>query len=126
LDGKGLVSILVSLCLYASLTTVYRTLQEGVLSGHLAFPLKGSLAYLRLLRPNFEKRFSLSDLPFMRRLTGLLNNDGAAERADHPLIHSENDVEPLRDHVRHGLFKFVKASLKVEEHSNYVRGLVSA
>lgn len=30
------------------------TLQEGILSGHIIFPLHGSLAYLKLLRPNYD------------------------------------------------------------------------
>jgi hypothetical protein len=114
-----------SSCSHAKLTTEHRTLQEGVLSGRLVFLLKGSMAYLRLLEPNYDKGFSLSDLPFVGRVRQLLNNERATESSNHPLPCVEDEAEPLRDQVRHQIFNFAKVSLSVEEHGNYARGSVS-
>ena len=87
------------------------------MSGQLVFPLKGSLAYLQLLKPNFDEGFSLSDLPFLGKVRQLLNNERAAESSNHPLPRVEDEAEPLRDQVRHEIFNFAKVSLNVEEHS---------
>jgi hypothetical protein len=112
-------------CSHAKLTTRHRTLQEGVLSHHLIFPLKGSLAYLRLLKPNYDEGFSLSDLPLLGEARQLLNNERAAESSNDPLLRMEDEAEPLRDRVRHEIFNFAMASLNVEEYRNYARGSVS-
>jgi hypothetical protein len=114
-----------SSCSHARLTTEHRTLQEGSLSGHLVFPFKGSLAYLRLLKPNYDEGFSLSDIPFLGKVRRLLNNERAAESSNYPLPCVEDEAELLRDRVRHEIFNFAKVSLNVEEHRNYARGSVS-
>jgi hypothetical protein len=79
----------------------HRTLQEGVLSGRLVFPLKGSMAHLKLLKPNYDEGFSLSDLPYLGKVRQLLNNGRAAESGNHPLLRVEDESEPLRDRLRH-------------------------
>ncbi|KAK4222699.1 hypothetical protein QBC38DRAFT_503780 [Podospora fimiseda] len=73
------------------------TLQEGVLSGFLVFPLKGSLAFLRLLTPNFDKLFNNNPSP--------LRPQG-----------------PLSEDVRHCLLEILNKALNTEEHRNYARG----
>jgi hypothetical protein len=113
-------------CSHAKLTTEHRTLQEGVLSGHLVFPLKGSLAYLRLLKPDFDEGFSLSDLPFLGKVRQLFNNERAAESSNHPLPRMKDEAEPLRDRVCRDIFNFGQVSLNVKEHRNYARGSVSS
>jgi len=107
-------------CLHARLTTEHRTLQEGVLSGHLIFPLKGSLAYLRLLKPNYDEGFSLSDLPSLGTIKKLLNNEPTGT-----LLHVEDEAEMMQDQVRYELFNFAQGSLNVEEYRKYSRGSVS-
>ena len=102
---------------------------QGVARGRFVWPsrppLKGSLAYLRLLKPNYDKGLSLSDLPFLRKGRQLLNNERAAESRNHPLPRVKDEAEPLQDRVRHEIFNFSKVSLNVEEHRNYARASVS-
>jgi hypothetical protein len=107
-------------CLHAKLTTEHRTLQEGVLSGNLIFPLKGSLAYLRLLKPNYDKGLSLSDLPSLGTIKKLLNNEPTGT-----LLHVEDEAEIMQGRVRYELFNFAKGSLNVKEYKKYSRGSVS-
>ena len=95
-------------------------MQEGVLSGHLIFLLKGSLAYLPLLRPNFDEGFSLSDLPSLGTIKKLLNNETTST-----LLHVEDEAEMMKGRVRYELSKFAHGSLNVEEYRKYSRGSVS-
>jgi hypothetical protein len=107
-------------CLHARLTTERRTLQEGVLSGDLIFPLKGSLAYLLLLKPNYDASFSLSYLPSLGTIKKLLNNEPTGT-----LLHVEDEAEMMKGRVRYELSKFAQGSLNVEEYRKYSRGSVS-
>jgi hypothetical protein len=106
--------------LHARLTTEHRTLQEGVWSGLLIFPLKGSLAYLKLLKPNYDEGFSLSDLSPLRTIKKLLNNKPTGT-----LQHMEDEAEMMQGRVRYELFNFALGSLNVEEYRKYSRGSVS-
>jgi len=138
---------------HAKLMAARRTLQEGVLSGSLVFPLNGSLAYLKLLWPHFDAGISLADVktaaltlltlptlsnlledrdyvrnsiwdvPCVRELRGVRNTNREA-RGFGPSM--QDNEEPLRDRVRNDLFVFVKALLNVEEYRAYARGPVSA
>jgi hypothetical protein len=102
---------------------VRRTLQEGVLSGMLIFPLDGSLAYLKLLWPHFDEELSLSDILWVRKLQRIRKDDREATGS---IRHEDdNEDEPLRDRIRNELFVFVKAALNVEEYREYARGPVS-
>lgn len=101
------------------------TLQEAVLSGHLVFPLKGSLAFLRVLRPRFDKGLSMSEFAnyLIEQVHGWLDPDMEAHiRDDSP---QPGGHEPMWNHVRHNILKFAETSLNVEEHRNYARGTVS-
>lgn len=112
---------------HAELMAARRTLQEGVLSGSLVFPLDGSLAYLKLLWPHFDAGISFSDVQWAgrklrRKLRRFLKSNYAAVE-EHT---SAKEVEiPFQNRVRNDLFVFAKASLNVEEYDDYARGPVS-
>ena len=112
---------------HAGLMAARRTLQEGVLSGSLVFPLDGSLAYLKLLWPEFDAGLSFSDVQWAGRklhhtVGRLRNSNNAVVDEDTP----EKEVEiPCQNRVRNDLFVFAKASLNVEEYDDYARGPVS-
>jgi hypothetical protein len=82
--------------------------------------LKGSLAYLRLLKPNFDEGFSFSDLLSLRTIKELLNNEPTGT-----LLHVEDEAEMMKGRVRYELSKFAQGSLNVEEYEKYSRGSVS-
>ena len=99
-----------------------RTLQEGSLSGHIVFPLKGSLAYLRLLWPwHLERFFPSISLPELCKRVG---KDVKGKESTVPL-YKLLELEILRNKIRDDLFDFAKRSLDVEEHATYSRGSVS-
>jgi hypothetical protein len=121
----------------AELIAVCRTLQEGVLSGKLVFPLSGSLAYLKLLWPQFDDGLSLSpqlllggendrnprpESSWLRKLRCYLGTNEEAGQ----VTSAVREEEPLRDRIRNELFNFAKASLNVEEYRDYARGPVSS
>jgi hypothetical protein len=134
----------------AELIAVCRTLQEGVLSGKLVFPLSGSLAYLKLLWPQFDDGLSLSfeslghvglamlspqlllggendrnprpESSWLRKLRCYLGTNEEAGQ----VTSAVREEEPLRDRIRNELFNFAKTSLNVEEYRDYARGPVSS
>ncbi|KAF5696962.1 het domain-containing protein [Fusarium mundagurra] len=68
------------------------TLQEGILSGRIVFPLHGSLAYLKMLSSSYD--------------------DGRGDLWE---------SEPFREPVRHQLLTHLQNSLNVKEYQNYAR-----
>jgi hypothetical protein len=132
-----------------------RTLQEGVLSGKLVFPLSGSLAYLKLLWPQFDDGLSflswkslgkvglaMLTLPnYTQLLQGEKNSRSSLPESSWvrklrgylkrnqeagEVTAAVQEEEPLRDRIRNDLFIFAKASLNVEEYRDYARGPVSS
>ncbi|KAK4222930.1 hypothetical protein QBC38DRAFT_512675 [Podospora fimiseda] len=98
------------------------TLQEGVLSDHLVFPLKGSLAFLKLLRPDHDEGISISEFKdyFIKSLQKFVDPDSATRVYDDsfPSINQE----PMSEDVRHCLLKFLRKALNVKEYREYARG----
>ncbi|KAK0624003.1 hypothetical protein B0T14DRAFT_478080 [Immersiella caudata] len=103
------------------------TLQEGALSGHLIFPLKGSLAYLRVLWNFLDSETSFKDMILFRyeRSKHFLMKGGATASAVAPLTRPTNAAEPLRGRICKDVHKIVTASLHVDEHGDYARGPAS-
>lgn len=107
------------------------TLQEGILSGHIVFPLRGSLGYLKLLRPDYDEGFGsvweylMTRIPKdFRRSAG----DLLPRRSKHKTEVSErlqDESEPFREPVRHQLLTHMSKSLYVEEYRDYARTPVS-
>ena len=107
------------------------TLQEGILSSNIVFPLHGSLAYLKLLWPRHDDGFGgfweylVTRIPkdFRRSARDLL------PRRSRPKTkiskHLQDESEPFREPVRHQLFTHIKNSLHVEEYRDYARTPVS-
>lgn len=103
------------------------TLQEGILSGHIVFPLHGSLAYLKRLRPHQDDGFGdlwgylVTRIPkdFRRSARDLLPRRSKikTEVSKRP----QDETEPFREHVRHQLFTHMKESLHVEGYRDYAR-----
>jgi len=104
-----------------------RTLQEGVLSSDLIFPLNGSLAYLRVLWNFLDSETSFKDLILFRSegRKNFLMKGSAAASAVAPLKNSTNAVEPLRGRICKEVHKIATASLHVDEYGDYARGPVS-
>lgn len=103
------------------------TLQEGILSGHIVFPLQGSLAYLKLLWPYYDDDLGgfweclVTMIPkdFRRLARDVFPRKGKPKAAvSKPL---QGEPEPFRDPVRHELFIHMKKSLHVEEYGDYAR-----
>lgn len=107
------------------------TLQEGVLSGNIIFPLDGSLAYLKLLWPHHDDGFD----GFWEYIGGViprglrwLAHGRSRSRAiimPDPSEYQRCEQEPFREPVRSQLFNYMKRSLHVEEYREYARTPVS-
>jgi hypothetical protein len=108
-------------------TTLHRTLQEGALSGHVIFPLNGSLAYLRVLWNFLDSESSFKDVILLRHEPSkpFLMKGSATASVVAPLTRPTNAVEPLRGRICKDVHKIVTASLHVDEHGDYARGPVS-
>ncbi|UKZ84052.1 hypothetical protein TrVFT333_011868 [Trichoderma virens FT-333] len=115
-------------CIYAS-NWMGRawTLQEGILSGHIVFPLHGSLAYLKLLWPHYDDGFG----GFWEHLVNRIPED--IRRSARDLLprrrkskstvskRLQDESEPFHELVRHELLTYMKKSLNVEEYKDYAR-----
>lgn len=109
------------------------TLQEGILSGNIVFPLHGSLAYLKLLRSNYDSGGSFGD--FWEYLMTKIPSDvrrGVRDllpRKSKPKARVSQDLqgksEPFRGQVQSQLYTHMKTSLNVEEYRDYARTPVS-
>jgi hypothetical protein len=104
------------------LTPAHRTLQEGVLSRNLVFPLDGSLAYLKFLYPESAEGVLTSEIPYLQEFS---KNYQARKRVGAPLTPKKDEVEPFRECIREDLFRFVNDALNVKEYQDYARGSVS-
>ena len=108
------------------------TLQEGILSGHIVFPLHGSLVYLKLLWPHHDDGFGVSweylvtriSKAFRRSARDLLPRRSKPKTEVSKRLQDES--EPLRESVRHQLFTHMSKSLYVEKYKNYARTPVSS
>lgn len=107
------------------------TLQEGILSGRVVFPLDGSLAYLKLLWPHDDDGFGgfweylVTRIPkdFRRSVRDLLPRRSKSKSEASKRL--QNESKPFRESVRHQLFTHMSNSLYVEEYNNYARTPVS-
>ena len=107
------------------------TLQEGILSGLIVFPLQGSLAYLKLLWPRDDDGFggawehlvTMIAKDFRRSARDLLPRRSKlkTEVSRRP----QNSSESFRELVRHQILTHIKESLHVEEYKDYARTPVS-
>jgi len=95
------------------------TLQEGILSGHIIFPLHGSLAYLKFLWPHHDDGFG----GLWRSARDLLPRSSKLKTEVSKRLQDKS--EPFREPVRHQLFTHMKMSLHVEEYRDYARTSVS-
>ena len=108
------------------------TLQEGILSGHIVFPLHGSLGYLTMLRPNHHDDFGdvwdylMTMIPkdFRRLAPDLL--PGRSKPKAEVSERLQDESEPFREPVRHQLLTHIKNCLHVEEYKIYARTPVSS
>ena len=108
------------------------TLQEAILSGHIVFPLHGSLVYLKLLRPHDDDglsgfwEFLVTRIPkdFRRSARDLLPR--RSKRKTEVSKRMQDESEPFREQVRHQLFTHMSKSLYVEDYKNYARTPVSS
>ncbi len=106
-------------------------MQEGILSGHIVFPLHGSLAYLKLLWLHHDDGFG----DFWEYLVTMIPKDfrrsarNLLPRRSKPKTEvskrRQDESEPCRESVRHQLFTHMKKSLHVEEYKDYARTPVS-
>jgi hypothetical protein len=110
------------------------TLQEGILSGHIIFPLHGSLTYLKLLWPHYDDGFGgfggfweylVTSIPeeLKRSARDLLPRRSKSKTEVGKRLQDES--EPFREPVRQQLFTHMKESLNVEEYRDYARTPVS-
>ena len=107
------------------------TLQEGILSAHIVFPLQGSLAYLKLLSPHHDEafgsfwKFLVECIPedFRRSARNLLPRRSKPKTEIRK--HIEDDSEPFREPVREQLYTHMRKSLHVDEYNHYARTPVS-
>jgi len=108
------------------------TLQEGILSGHIIFPLNGSFAYLKTLWPQCDDgnlswdtwrdmfiRWIPKDV--RRDLRNMLPGNHGAEMEAKVDKRVRGDGEPLRETVRSQIYVHMKQTLHVEEYRNYAR-----
>ncbi len=110
------------------------TLQEGILSGHMVFPLRGSLVYLKLLWPHYDDGFG-SFGNFWEGLVTMIPKDFRRSARDVFPRKSKpktgvskclrDKSEPFREPVRHQLFAHMEKSLHVNEYRDYARTPVS-
>ena len=106
------------------------TLQEGILSGHIVFPIHESLVYLRLLWPHHDDGIDFAS--FWDYLMARTPEDFRRFARDSLLHRSQTKIrannhgsEPFREQVRCELFEYMKKSLHVKEHRDYARMPVS-
>ena len=107
------------------------TLQEGILSGKIVFPLHGSLAYFKLLWPHHDDGFGgfweylVTKIPkdFRRSARDLLPRRRKPKTKVSKRL--QDEFEPFREPVRHQLFTHMKKSLHVEDYKDYARTPVS-
>ena len=107
------------------------TLQEGILSRHIVFPLHGSLAYLKLLRPHYDDgiggfwEYLVTRIPkdFRRSARDLLPRRSKTKTKISKRLQDES--EPFREPVRHELYTHMTKSLHVKEYNDYARTPVS-
>ena len=107
------------------------TLQEGILSRHIVFPLHGSLAYLKLLWPHHDdnlngvwKTLVTMILRELRRSARhLLPRRSIPKIKVSERLHEES--EPFREQVRHQILTHMKKTLHVEDYWHYARSPVS-
>ncbi|KAL6711003.1 hypothetical protein ACN47E_006878 [Coniothyrium glycines] len=101
------------------------TLQEGVLSGQIVFSLKGSLAYLRVLRPHVDSEIFNSNQTLLQSFMSILEgfcNMGTSDDVTFPMTGRKDSKGTPADSVRAELFIFAKSVLNVDEYRNYARG----
>lgn len=106
-------------------------MQEGILSGRIVFPLHGSLAYLKLLRPHYDGgsgdfwEYLMTRIPkdFRRSARELLPRRSKPKTSVGKRLQDES--ETFCEPVRHQLFTHLKNSLHVEEYKDYARTPVS-
>ena len=103
------------------------TLQEGILSGRLVFPLHGSLGYLMSLWPHddgFDDFWeNLIPKDVRRSVRDFLPRRSKPETETSKRLQDGSKV--FREQVRQELLTHVEKSLHVEEHRNYARTPVS-
>lgn len=110
------------------------TLQEGILSGHIVFPLQRSIVYLKLLWPHYDDGFGsfwecleelVAEIPkgFRRVARNLLPRQSKSKTKVSKRLQDES--APFRGLVRHELFTHMKESLHVEDYRKYARTPVS-
>jgi hypothetical protein len=108
------------------------TLQEGILSGHIIFPLNGSFAYLRTLWPHFNdgdlswgvwRDVFIHWIPevIRRDLRDVLPRKHKAEMKAKVDKRVRGDAEPLRETVRSQIYEHMKQTLHVKEYRDYAR-----
>lgn len=106
------------------------TLQEGILSGRIVFPLHGSLTYLKLLWPYDDEglnfwEYLMTMIPKDLRRSA---RDFLPRRSKHKTEvrkRLQGEYEPFRKHICAELFIHMKKSLHVEEYRDYARTPVS-
>ena len=112
------------------------TLQEGILSGNIIFPLNGSFAYLKTLWPYSEDGNlswgTLRDIfvrwipkDVRRDLRDVLPPNHRAEMKAKMDERVRGVGEPLREIVRSQIYAHMKQTLQVEEYRDYARTPVS-
>ncbi|KAL8664085.1 MAG: hypothetical protein Q9202_003377 [Teloschistes flavicans] len=107
------------------------TLQEGILSGHIVFPLHGSLVYLKLLWPHNDdglegfKEFFVDSTPktFQRMLRALLPRKQFTSKLNE---RQRDSSEPFREPIRYQLFEHMKHALHVDDHGEVGSCIVDA
>ncbi|KAH8811279.1 hypothetical protein F5884DRAFT_269731 [Xylogone sp. PMI_703] len=103
------------------------TLQEGILSGHIVFPLHGSLAYLKLLWPHHDDGFGnfweylVTSIPkdFRRSVRDLLPRRSRPKTEVSGRLQGASEL--FGEQVRDQLLTHMKKSLHVEDYNNYAR-----
>jgi len=110
-----------------ALITTHRTLQEGVLSLSLVFPLNGSIAHLGVLWNYVESKMASTDVWLLRLKPKrrFLTKYQAAESVVDPVTCPIGTDEPFRDRISSELHIFLTASLNVDEYRDYAREPVS-
>ena len=110
------------------------TLQEGILSGHIVFPLDGSLAYLKLLWPHRDDgsggfggfwKYLVTRIPkdYRREVRDLLLDRSKPKTKTSKRL--QDEPEPFRELVRDQLYTHIRKSLHVDEYTKYARTPVS-
>ena len=107
------------------------TLQEGILSRCIVFPLQGSLAYLNLLWPHYDDdvgglwEYIVTEIPMDLRRSARKFLPRKRRPISEVSKRPQDESELLREPVRRELFRHLKDSLHVEEYRNYARTPVS-